>query len=38
MRLTGVYYYEGVLFVVNEEIRSGDALLLESSGRQFECW
>jgi RNA polymerase sigma factor (sigma-70 family) len=36
MRLTGVYYYEGVLFVVDEEIRSGDALLLESSGRQVE--
>lgn len=38
MRLTGVYYYAGVLFVVDEEIRSGDALLLESSGRQIECW
>jgi hypothetical protein len=35
MRLTGVYYYAGLLFVIDEEVRAGAVILLESSGKQI---
>ena len=31
VRLTGVYHYDGVLFVIDETVKPGDPILLEEA-------